>query len=127
MSPLLLVRRLTETRLQYSTFGYQIEEFNFSLFHQISTNATIKFGRTNISDSCFRVSFISGSVNNKSHDNFSFVFSISVKFFLWPSGVPFLKFLENYQKKRNPCDLFNILLHRRSHRLRRFWGSFLNS
>ena len=33
-----------ETRLQYSTFCYLIEETNFSLFCNIFTNATLEFG-----------------------------------------------------------------------------------
>ena len=39
-----LVRLLTETVLQYSTFCYKIEETNFSLFRTISANAIAKFG-----------------------------------------------------------------------------------
>ena len=35
----ILVRLLTETGLQYSTFCPQIEETNFSLFRKISMNA----------------------------------------------------------------------------------------
>ena len=72
---LVLVRLLTETGLQYSTLRYQIEEANFTLFRKISTNATVKFGNRcffkemgfyghdfeAVSDSCFRVTVISGS------------------------------------------------------------------
>ena len=39
-----LVRLLTETVLQYSTFYYKIEETNLSLFRRISANAVAKFG-----------------------------------------------------------------------------------
>ena len=35
-----------------------------------------------VSDSWFRVTFIFGSENHISHDNFSFIFSISIKLFL---------------------------------------------
>ena len=43
-----LVRLLTETGLQYSTFCPQIEETNFSLFRKISMNATVE-----IENRCF--------------------------------------------------------------------------
>ena len=39
-----LVLLLTETKLRYSAFCYQIEETNFWLFGQVYTNATIGFG-----------------------------------------------------------------------------------
>ena len=39
-----LVRLLTETVLKYSTFRYQIEDTNFSLFFKISMNTTVEFG-----------------------------------------------------------------------------------
>ena len=109
-----LVRLPTETRLQHSTFCCLTEETNFSLFCKIFTNATLEFGsrcffkdmsfyrheffRT-VSDSCFRVTFISGSENHKSHDNFSPIFSTSIELFLWLWGVEFLKFLKNYNKE----------------------------
>ena len=57
-----------------------------------------EFFRT-VSDSCFRVTFISGSENHKSHDNFSPIFSTSIELFLWLWGVEFLKFLKNYNKE----------------------------
>ena len=71
---------------------YQIEEINFSLFCKIPTNATVKFGNRcffmdmkfggyeffrTVSDSCLSATFISDTVNHKSHDNFSFIFSKS--------------------------------------------------
>ena len=79
--------------MQYSTFCYQIEETNFSLFGKIYTNAAIKFGNRyffkdmnfyghelfrTISDSWLFDTFISGSENHKLHDNFSFILSISI-------------------------------------------------
>ena len=71
--------------LQYSTVRYQIEETNFLLPRKILTNATVEFGNRcffkainfdgyeffrTVSDSYFRVTFISGSENHKSNDNF---------------------------------------------------------
>ena len=40
------------------------------------------------------VTFICGSENHKSHDKFFFIFSISIKFFLWIYRVAF----HNFQK-----------------------------
>ena len=81
----------TETALQYSTVYYQIEEINFLLFREIRTNATAMFGNRclikniNFYGYCFfrtiMVAFISGSGNQKSHDNLFFIFSISFKLF----------------------------------------------
>ena len=104
-----LVWPLTETRLYYSTFCFQIEETNFSLFRKIFTNATAKVGNRwffkeidfygHTSQNRFRrllwVTFIFGSENHKSRDNFSFIYSISIKLNLWLSGVGFLKLSEN--------------------------------
>ena len=91
-----LARLLTETGVQSSTLYYQTEEANFSLFRKISTIVTVKFGNRcflrkwvftdmnffrAVSDSCFRISFISDSENHKSHDYFFIIFSISIKVF----------------------------------------------
>ena len=52
---LVLVRLLTETVLQYSTFFYKIEETNFSMFRKISANAIAEFGnRSFFKDMNFR-------------------------------------------------------------------------
>ena len=66
-----------------------------------------EFFRT-VSGSCFRVIFIPGSENHKSHDNFSFIFSISFKVFLWIWGADVLKFLENYNKQTAWWDLYFV-------------------
>ena len=130
---------ITETRLQYSTFCCLIEESNFSLFCKIFTNATLKFSTrwffkgmsfygheffTTDSDSCFRVIFISGSENHKSHDNFYSIFSISIEFFLRFWGGAFLKFLENCNKETAWWDLFFYAVGIR--RLDFFWVVFIN-
>ena len=132
-----LVQLLTELILQYSTFCYQIGETNFSFFHKISMNATVEFGNIcffkdmhfygheffrTVSDSCFKVTFISDSENHKWHDNFCSIFSMSVKFSLWLWGIPFWNFQEITIKK--PRDGFFILLRRRSQDLRHFLRNF---
>ena len=95
-------------------FYYQTEETNFSFFCKVSTNGTVEFGNRcffkdinfygheffrTVSDSCLRVPFISSNKNHKPLDDFSFIFSISIKISLWFSDVAFLKFSENCNKE----------------------------
>ena len=59
----------------------------------------------------FRVTFICGSENHKSHDNFSFKFSISIKLSLWFWGVGFFKFSKNCNKWTAWWGLYFVILY----------------
>ena len=59
-----------------------------------------------VPDSFFRVTFISGSENHKSHDNFFSYFPFPSSFFMASRGVGFLKFSENYNKTAWWCLYF---------------------
>ena len=66
-----------------------------------------EFSRT-ISDTCFRITFISGSESHKSYNNFPFMFSISINNFLWLWGIAFLKFSENYNNETAWLGLYFV-------------------
>ena len=133
-----IVRLLTETGLQYSTFYYHKEETNFSLFCKISTNANLEFGNRcffkgmdfyahkffiTVSHSCFKFTFISGSENHKSHDNFPSTFSISIKLCYGLRKRLFGNFQKMTIKKQH--DGVYVLLRRSSREFRCFGGNFL--
>ena len=69
-----------------------------------------------ISDNCLRVTFLSSGENHKSHDSFSFIFSISIKLFSWlwevcsSKAIVFLNFLKNYGKKTTWWSLYFVML-----------------
>ena len=56
----------------------------------------------------FRITFICGSKNHKSHYNFSFRFSISIKIFLWIWIATYLEFSEIYNKETAWWGLYFI-------------------
>ena len=51
-----------------------------------------------VSNTCFRVTFIFGSENHESHNNFSFIFFIHIELLLGLLKIAFLKFSKKLQK-----------------------------
>ena len=97
------------------------EEFGNRCFFKDMNFYGLEFLRT-VPDICFRITFISDSENHRSHDSFSFIFSMSAKLFLWLWGVAFWNFQEITIKKQR--DVVYVSLDRRSQELRRFFRNF---
>ena len=91
-----------------------IYENHVKLNNRYFFNSTSFYGHQlfrTVSDNCFRVTFICGSENHKSHDNFSFKFSISIKLSLWFWGVGFFKFSKNCNKWTAWWGLYFVILY----------------
>ena len=116
---------IAEINFRMVEINFRMVEINFSLFPKIFTNAAVEFSSRSffkninfygheffrtVSDSCFRVTFITGIENHKSHDDFSFIFFISIKvFYSFEEFIFFLlKFLENYNKETAWCSLYFV-------------------
>ena len=118
-----LIRLLIETKLQHSTFCYQIEKNNFWLFGKMYTNATTElatdaflktwtFTDMNFSEPLQTVAlfgtFISSSENHKSHYTFSFIISISIKAFFYGFEECFFKIFRKLLKETAWWGLYFI-------------------